>query len=612
MSKDLELKRHSMAHLMAAAVLKLYPQAKFGIGPVIENGFYYDIDLGDITLSPEDLPKIQKLMKEMIKEKIIFERKELSLEEAVKIFKAKGQDYKLELLKDLKEKGTTLLDEIEELDSPASTEASADKVDKVSIYTTGGFVDLCRGPHVEDSKKLKSLAFKLTKLTGAYWRGDEKNKMLTRIYAVAFETKEELKEYLENLAEAEKRDHRKLGKELDLFSFHEEGPGFPFFHDKGTFMCNALIDFMRSEMKKRNYEENKTPIILNEQLWRTSGHWDHYRDNMYFIEIDENNYAIKPMNCPGNLLIYKTKPHSYRELPIKAGEFGLVHRHEKTGVLNGLFRVRNFTQDDAHIFCTEKQLKDQLIELLDFIDFIYKSFGFEYSIELSTKPKKAIGSQEIWDKSEIALKDALDDQKIDYKLNEGDGAFYGPKIDFYIKDAIGRTWQCGTIQLDFSMPEKFKLEYIGEDGEKHQPVMIHRAIYGSLERFLGILIEHYAGAFPLWLSPIQVKIISVGGDHVEYCQKLAQEFEDNNIRVEIDSNNETVGNKIRKAVKERSPYMLVIGDKEMNSDKLAVRVRGSENVVEIKQDEFIEKIKNLVKDKSLKLYRRGDASSVRK
>ncbi len=594
-TQKINVKRHSLAHLMAAAVLRLYPQAKFGVGPVIENGFYYDIDLGDTTLSPEDLPKIQKLMKEIIKEKLDFERKEISLKEALEFFKSKGQNYKLELLKDLEEKGSTIVSEKDNISSVNDFQGV------VSVYSTGDFVDLCRGPHVANSKELESMSFKLTKLAGAYWRGSENNKMLTRIYAIAFNSKEELKEYLEKIAEAEKRDHRKLGRELDLFSFHEEGPGFPFFHDKGTFIWNTLVNFMRAEMKKRNYEENKTPIILNEKLWRISGHWDHYRDNMYFTEIDEKSYAIKPMNCPGNLLIYKTKPHSYRELPIKAGEFGLVHRHEKAGVLSGLFRVRNFTQDDAHIFCTPKQLKDQLIELIDFIDFIYKSFGFEYSIELSTKPEKSIGSAEMWDRAENALKEILVDQKIDYQLNEGDGAFYGPKIDFHVQDAIGRTWQCGTIQLDFSMPEKFELEYIGEDGLKHRPVMIHRAIYGSLERFLGILIEHYAGAFPLWLSPIQVKIISVGEKHLEYCQNLAQEFKNNNIRVEIDANNETVANKIRKAVQERSPYMLVIGDREIDSDKLSVRVRGNKEVIEIKQDKFIQNIKEKVEKKEIKL-----------
>lgn len=570
--KQLEKIRHSTSHILAHAVKELYgDKVKFAIGPVIDDGFYYDFDLGKDTFSTDDLKKIEKKMKELIKKKLEFEKTEMTIKEALK--KVSGQTYKEELIKDLEKEGEK----------------------KVSFYKVGDFEDLCRGPHVESTKELGN--FKLLKIAGAYWRGNEKNKMLQRIYGTAFKTKDELYKYIKMLEEAEKRDHKKLGRELNLFSFHEEGPGFPFFHDKGTFIWNQLVEFMRSEMKKRDYEENRTPTILNEKLWRTSGHWEHYKDNMYFTKIDESAFAVKPMNCPGNLLIYKTTPHSYRELPIKAGEFGLVHRHEKSGVLNGLFRVRNFTQDDAHIFCTEEQLKDQVIELIDFIDFIYKTFGFKYSIELSTRPEKAMGSKAVWDKAEASLKDALGDQKIDYQLNEGDGAFYGPKIDFHLQDAIGRTWQCGTIQLDFSMPEKFDLEYIGEDGKQHRPVMLHRAIYGSIERFLGILIEHYAGAFPLWLSPIQATIIPVSEKFNDYGEKVKAELSSQGVRVEIDDSNESLGKRVRNAEKQKSPYILVVGEKEKKDKTIAVRKRSEGDTGSQKLDEFIAMVKREVKEK---------------
>jgi threonyl-tRNA synthetase len=598
MEKEIDLKRHSLAHLMAAAVLKLYPQAKFGIGPVIENGFYYDIDLGDTTLSPEDLSKIQKLMKEVIKEKLVFEKQEVSLDEAVEIFKAKGQDYKLELLKDLKEKGTTLLEEIEELDS----------VNQVTIYTTGDFVDLCRGPHVEDSKKLKSTAFKLTKLAGAYWRGDENNKMLTRIYAVAFETKEELKEYLDNLAEAEKRDHRKLGKELDLFVFSDlVGPGLPIYTPKGTIVRNKIVEYSRELQKKVGYQEVHTPNINKAELFKVSGHYEKYKDDMIEVKshYTKEDYFMKPMNCPHHTQVYAAQKRSYRDLPIRYNDFANLYRDEKPGELSGLTRLRCFSQDDGHSFCRPDQIKDEFLSLLGIVNESMKIYGMEYRIRLALwdpkHPEKYLGEAKVWEKSQKMLEDLLKDNKIEYEVEEGEAAIYGPKMDLVAKDSLGREFQLSTIQLDLIMPERFKLTYTDEKGAEQTPVMIHRAIIGSPERLMGILIEHYAGAFPLWLSPIQVKIISVGEGHIEYCQKLAQEFEDNNIRVEVDSANETVGNKIRKAVKERNPYMLVIGDKEMSSDQLAVRVRGSEEVVETKQDEFIEGIKNKVKDRSLEL-----------
>ncbi len=613
MSKDLEMKRHSLAHLMAAAVLKLYPQAKFGIGPVIENGFYYDIDLGDTALSPEDLTKIQKLMKEMIKEGLVFEKKEVSIEGAINIFKKKKQDYKLELLKDLQEKGSTVISKDEEKSAFAkassSVETSEDRsVNKVSIYTSGNFVDLCRGPHVESSKDLVGIAFKLNKLAGAYWRGKEENQMLTRIYAVAFEKQKELDEYLKLLEEIEKRDHRKLGKALDLFIFDEEvGQGLPLWLPKGALLRQIIEDFILWIYQKKGYKLVKTPHIASYKLFEQSGHLGFYKDGMYSpMDIDGEDYYVKPMNCPFHVKIYKHKMRSYRDLAIRYAELGTVYRYEKSGVLHGLLRVRGFTQDDAHIICTNDQLEEELIKLIDLTKYVFEIFGFKkFDVVLSIRDKnggeKYLGDDKDWALAEKSLKQALDNVELKYEVEEGEAVFYGPKIDIKIMDAIGRKWQMSTIQLDFNLPERFDMTYINKSGKEKRPFMIHRALLGSLERFTGILIEHYAGAFPLWLSPIQIKIISVGSDHIDYCQKLAKEFENNDIRVEVDEANETVGNKIRKAIKEKIPYMLVIGDKEMNSDKLAVRVRGSEKVVEIKQDKFIQGIKEAVKNRKLEL-----------
>lgn len=588
--EKINIKRHSFAHVMASAILKFYPKAKFGVGPNIENGFYYDIDLGS-SISEDELSKIESEMKKIISLNINFEREEMKLKDAVKLFTKLKQDYKIELLKNLSEHGTTKINDADVFDN----------VENVTIYTTGEFVDLCRGPHVENTKELKDCAFKLTKLAGAYWRGDEKNKMLTRIYGIAFENQKELDEYLKLLEEAERRDHRKLGRELDLFSFQEEAPGMPFFHAKGTIIWNKLVEFLTEKMYERNYEINKTPIILNKSLWLQSGHWDHYKNNMYFTKIDNVDFAVKPMNCPGNILIYKAHQYSYRDLPLRAGEFGICHRHELSGVLSGLFRVRCFTQDDAHVFCTKEQMKDEIADLINLADEVYSAFGFSYNMELSTRPEKAMGDPELWELAENTLKDVLDATGKEYKLNEGDGAFYGPKIDFHLKDAIGRTWQCGTIQLDFQMPEKFGLTYEGPNNQKLQPVMIHRAILGSVERFLGILVENFAGAFPLWLSPVQVKIISVGELHIAHCKELTNEFRKSGLRVGIDETSETVGNKIRKSAHEKIPYVLVIGDKEISSPKLLVRVRGEKDLVEIEKDKFVKDMLEKIANRDLKI-----------
>ncbi|HNZ73476.1 MAG TPA: threonine--tRNA ligase [bacterium] len=568
---SLDLIRHSTSHLLAWAVKKLFPEAKLAIGPTIENGFYYDFDLGDKTFSPEDLKTIESKMKELLKTKAEFSQTELNIKDA--LAKTENEPYKQELIKDLEKEGEK----------------------KVSFYAFGDFEDLCRGPHVKSAKELGH--FKLLKIAGAYWRGDSNNKMLQRIYGTAFATKEELAQYLNMLAEAEKRDHKKLGRELDLFSFRDEGPGFPFFHNKGTIIWNELVSFMREEMKKRNYEENKTPIILNKALWLQSGHWDHYQNNMYFTQIDEQDFAVKPMNCPGNLLVYKTQKHSYRDLPIRAGEFGLVHRHELSGVLNGLFRVRSFTQDDAHVFCTEDQLADEIKNLIDFIGFIYRTFNFTYKVELSTKPEKALGDKKIWDKAEKILAKVLQDEKIDFKINPGDGAFYGPKIDFHLTDSIGRSWQCGTIQLDFSMPEKFDLVYTDADGKEKRPVMLHRAIYGSVERFLGMLVEHYAGAFPTWLSPVQAIIIPVSEKFNGWGEKVLAELKDNSLRAELDASDESLGKRIRNAEKQKTPYILVVGEKEQKDKSVAVRKRGEGDLGAKKLDQFIDQIKQEIKNK---------------
>jgi len=571
-----EIIRHSLSHIMAAAVKELWPNVKFAIGPAIENGFYYDFDFNKEKISEDDLTKVEKKMKHIIKQNVKFEKSEMPIAEAIKKEKKNGQNYKEELIKDLKKEKET----------------------KVSYYQMGDFEDLCRGPHVESSGKIKVDAFKLTKIAGAYWRGDEKNEMLTRIYGVGFASKKELDEYLEMKKEAERRDHRKIGKELGLFSMHEEGPGFPFFHPKGMTVWNEMIKYWKEEHEKDGYQEIKTPLILNKALWEQSGHWDHYKDNMYFTEIDKVDYAIKPMNCPGGILIYKSSPHSYREFPMKMAEIGLVHRHELSGVLNGLLRVRMFHQDDAHIYCLEDQIKEEVIKVIKLIDRMYKVYGLGYDMELSTKPDNSMGSEEMWQTAEKALQSALEEIGGKYKINPGDGAFYGPKIDFHIKDAIGRTWQCGTIQLDFTMPERFKLSYTAQDGKEKQPVMIHRTVYGALERFMGVLIEHFAGAFPIWLSPVQVKIIAVSEKHNKHCQELAEEFKKEDIRIEVDSSDETVGNKIRKAIAEKTPYMLVIGDKEASSDKLQIRDRGSEKIREISKDKFFNEIKDKIEKKN--------------
>ena len=542
--------RHSAAHVMAQAIQHLYPGTKFAIGPAIEDGFYYDIESEHI-FSQDDFAAIEKEMMKICKENLPIEKKVLTREEALSLFKEKNQTYKVILIQDLPE----------------------DTV--ISTYSQGDFIDLCRGPHIRSTGKLKT--FKLMTVAGAYWRGDEKNKMLQRIYATAFFNKEELEHFLFVRAEAEKRDHRKLGKQLDLFSFHEEGPGFPFFHPKGMVVRNQLMEYERELFTEFDYEEIMTPIILSKNLWLQSGHWDHYKENMYLTEIDEEEYAIKPMNCPGGILYYKTRQHSYRELPKRVGEFGIVHRHELHGALHGLFRVRVFTQDDAHIFMTQEQMKDEVIKTMEMYRKLYSVFGLEYHVELSTRPEDSMGSDELWEISTNALKDAIESAKVPYIVNEGDGAFYGPKLDFHIKDCLGRTWQCGTIQMDMQLPERFDVNYIGEDGEKHRAVMLHRAGYGSLERFIGILIEHFAGAFPTWIAPVQVKIIPVTEKHLSYAKSVSEALKGSHIRVEVEDGNDTLGYKIRKAQLEKVPYMLVVGDKEMQSHTVSIRSRKNGN-----------------------------------
>ena len=554
--------RHSLAHLLAMAVLEKFPEAKLGIGPIIENGFYYDF--GDISISPKDLPKLEKKIKDLIKKDIKFEKEEVDAKKAKDTFT--NQPYKIELINELKEKPT--------------------------IYKSGNFTDLCAGPHVKSTKEINPDAFKLTKIAGAYWRGSEKNPMLTRIYGLAFETKKELGEYLKILEEAEKRDHRKIGKELDLFSFHEEGPGFPFWHPKGTILYNQLEDYIRKENEKRGYNEIMTPIILNKKLWETSGHWEKFKEDMYFCEIDKQEFAIKPMNCPGGLLIYKEDMRSYKDLPMRFSEFGLVHRHELSGVLHGLFRVRSFIQDDAHSFCAPNQLNEEIIGMVDYAIDVYRKFGFDkYEIFIATRPEKYIGEEKVWERATDSLKNALNQKKINYKIKEGEGAFYGPKIEFNIEDAINRNWQLGTIQVDFSMPQRFEAFYIDDKGKKQTPVMIHRAILGSLERFIGILIEHYAGAFPFWLSPVQTQIIPVSEKFNDYGEKVLNELKENNIRAEIDKNNETLGKRIRNAEMQKIPYILAVGEKEKNDKTVTVRERNKEKQEIAKIEEFIKKIK---------------------
>lgn len=536
--------RHTAAHVMAQAIQHLYPGTKFAIGPAIDDGFYYDLE-SDHVFSQEDFAVIEKEMAKIAKANLPIEKKILSRNEALEFFRSRNQDYKVILIQDLPEDAI------------------------ISTYTQGDFTDLCRGPHVRSTGKLK--VFKLMTVAGAYWRGDEHNKMLQRIYATAFFDKEELDRFLFVRAEAEKRDHRKLGKQLNLFSFHEEGPGFPFFHPKGMVIRNELIAYERELFREFGYEEIMTPIILSKKLWLQSGHWDHYKENMYFTQIDEEDYAVKPMNCPGGILYYKTNQHSYRELPKRVGEFGIVHRHELHGALHGLFRVRVFTQDDAHIFMTQDQMKDEVIKTMEMYRKLYSVFGLEYHVELSTRPENSMGSEELWEISTNALRDAVEAAGVPYVINEGDGAFYGPKLDFHIKDCLGRTWQCGTIQMDMQLPERFDVNYVGEDGEKHRAVMLHRAGYGSLERFIGILIEHFAGAFPSWIAPVQVKVVPVTEKHMNYARSVADALSASNVRVEIEEGNDTLGYKIRKAQMEKVPYMLVVGDKEMNGHTVSVR-----------------------------------------
>ena len=561
---------HTTSHIMAQAIKRLYPEVKLTIGPAIDHGFYYDFDTEN-NFSEDDFEKIEAEMKKIIKEDLPIKRFVLSREEAIKKMEELKESYKVELIKELPEG------------------------EEISFYEQGEFVDLCAGPHLMSTGKVK--AIKLLSTSGAYWRGNEKNKMLQRIYGISYPKASQLEEYLNMLEEAKKRDHKKLGKELELFMIAPEGPGFPFFLPKGMIVRNVLEDFWRKIHTYHGYQEVKTPIILNEELWHRSGHWDHYKENMYTTQIDDVDYGIKPMNCPGGMIVYKNAMHSYKELPIRMGELGLVHRHEKSGQLNGLFRVRCFTQDDAHIFCLPSQIESEIEGVIKLVDEVYHLFGFDYTIELSTRPEDSMGSDEQWEMAENALKKVLTNLELDYSINEGDGAFYGPKIDFHVKDSIGREWQCGTIQLDFQMPERFDLSYIGEDGEKHRPVMLHRVIFGSIERFIGILIEHFAGAFPLWLAPVQVKILPISDSQVEYAKQVKAKMEKEGIRVEIDERNEKIGYKIREAQLQKIPYMLVVGEKEMAEDAVAVRSRKEGDIGQVKVEEFIAKAKEEIEKK---------------
>lgn len=563
--------RHTASHVMAQAVKRLWPEAKLAIGPAIDKGFYYDIDM-EHTLTPEDLTKIEKEMSRIVKENLPITKSVMSRQEAIEFFKSKNEDYKVELIEDLPEDAV------------------------ISCYTQGDFTDLCAGPHVASTGKVK--AFKLQSIAGAYWRGDEKNKMLQRIYGTAFEKKEELDAYLHMLEEAAKRDHRKLGKELGLFVIKEEGPGFPFFLPKGMALRNELENFWREVHHDFEYDEIRTPIILNKHLWETSGHWDHYRENMYTTIIDDEDYAIKPMNCPGGILVYQNEMHSYRDLPLRYAELGLVHRHELSGALHGLFRVRAFTQDDAHVFMLPEQMQSELMKVIELFDRIYSQFGLKYHVELSTKPDNAMGDDAIWEAATEALRNAIEAKGIPYVINPGDGAFYGPKLDYHIEDSLGRTWQCGTIQLDMNLPERFNVEYIGEDGQKHRTIMIHRACFGSMERFIGILTEHYAGAFPTWMAPVQVKILPISEKHVEYADQLAKQMRHDYVRVEVDDRNEKIGYKIRQAQMEKVPYMLVVGDKEMEDNSVNVRKHGGDELGTVPFDEFFNSIKIEIKERN--------------
>jgi threonyl-tRNA synthetase len=570
--KAVEVIRHSTSHIMAQAVKRIYKDAKLAIGPSIENGFYYDFDIEN-PLSAENLSDIEAEMNKIISENLSFERIDVSREDAIKLMEERGETYKVELINDLPEG------------------------EKISLYKQGDFIDLCRGPHIPSTKYVK--AFKLISVAGAYWRGNEKNKMLQRVYGVAFSNKALLETHLHNLEEAKKRDHRKLGKELKLFTFAEEGPGFPFMLSKGIILKNILIDFWRKLHYEAGYVEVETPIMLNKKLWETSGHWYHYKENMYTSMIDEEEFALKPMNCPGGMLVYKSEAHSYRDFPMRVGELGRVHRHELSGALHGLMRVRAFTQDDAHIFMLPSQIKSEIKGVIALIDQVYSKFGFKYSLELSTRPEDSMGSDEDWELAEGSLKSALDELNLDYKVNEGDGAFYGPKIDFHLEDSIGRTWQCGTIQLDFQLPQRFELEYMGSDGEKHRPIVIHRVIFGSIERFMGILIEHFAGKFPTWLAPVQVKILPISNKFNEYAEKVKKQLSAEGIRIEIDFRDEKIGYKIREARNERVPYMIVVGEKEAQENKISLRSRKNEDEGTLELAELIERINREVKNKEL-------------
>ncbi|MBQ5758994.1 MAG: threonine--tRNA ligase [Schwartzia sp.] len=564
--------RHTASHVLAQAIKHLYGDqgVQLAIGPAIENGFYYDIDM-EKRLTDADLRDIEKEMEKIVKQNIPLVRKEVSRDEAIKMFEEKGEGYKVQLIKDLPEDAT------------------------ISLYEQGDFVDLCAGPHVLSTGKVK--AFKLQSVAGAYWRGNSDNAMLQRIYGTAFEKKEDLAEYLHMLEEAAKRDHRRLGRELDLFSLQDEGPGFPFFHPNGMVIRNELINYWRQVHRRFGYQEIKTPMIMNRRLWEQSGHWDHYKENMYFTVIDNEDYAIKPMNCPGGILVYKSQPHSYRELPLRLGELGLVHRHELSGALHGLFRVRNFTQDDAHIFMTPEQIEKEIQKTIDLFDEVYSTFGLTYTAELSTRPEDSMGSDEIWEMATDALRRAMENRGLKFIINEGDGAFYGPKIDFHIRDSIGRTWQCGTIQLDMLMPEKFDLTYVGEDGQKHRPVMIHRVVYGSIERFIGILIENYAGAFPVWMAPVQAKILPITDKFLDYAYEIREKLFAEGIRVEVDARNEKIGYKIREAQVKKVPYSLVVGQQEAESGTVNVRRYGHMDSASVSVDEFLAQIKEAIAKK---------------
>ena len=571
--------RHTTSHIMAQALKRLYPDVKLAIGPSIADGFYYDVD-SETPLTADDLTKIEAEMKKVVKEALPITRFTKSRQDAIEYFKEKDEPYKVELVEDLPEDA------------------------EISFYQQGEFVDLCAGPHLMTTKPVK--AFKLTSLAGAYWRGSEKNKMLTRIYGTAFTKKADLEEHLARIEEAKKRDHRKLGKELGLFMIREEGPGFPFFLPKGMVLKNTLLDYWRDLHRKNGYVEVSTPIILSRHLWENSGHWDHYKDNMYTTVIDDADFAVKPMNCPGGMLVYKSEPHSYKDLPLRVGELGLVHRHEKSGQLHGLMRVRCFTQDDAHIFMTQDQIRQEIKGVAKLIDEVYNLFGFKYHVELSTRPEDSMGSDEDWEIATDGLRGALEDLGLDYVVNEGDGAFYGPKIDFHLEDSIGRTWQCGTIQLDFQLPLRFDLHYTGADGEKHRPIMIHRVAFGSIERFIGILIEHFAGAFPIWLAPVQVKVIPISDKHLDYGNKVLDALKEAGIRAEIDTRAEKMGYKIREAQLHKIPYMLVVGGKEEENQAVSVRSRFKGDEGQMSLDEFLSAVKKEIETKEIRQVEKED------